>query len=343
MDTIFKYKRLCFLYTNQCNFSCSHCITDSSPWNNEKIPFRLAKRCIKDAKKLGISQVSFSGGEPFIFYDEICRLVKLANSLNMNTSITTNGFWANSRKEALGKMKELVTYGLTDISVSFDQFHAQYVPLNNCINIIKAAVKVGIRPRVILTRLKKVQMPAIFKSKRYRGVLQYRIQNIIPHGRAEEFPLSNLRGYRKKENPCLAALTPLIKYDGTVTMCCGPSFWAKRSSLLVLGNLRKRSLVSILNKAEKNPIIAMLIVMGPQGLLSYLKKGFVNKYRNLKRSRYLRCQLCFELLGNDRTVAFLKNRLKLKKETQRAKYCFPFLEQEVHLRNKSRIQQSFFV
>lgn len=60
-----------WVYTNyDCNLSCSYCLVSSNPWAERRgIGLERAIQLLDEASALGISNVFFTGGEPFILTD----------------------------------------------------------------------------------------------------------------------------------------------------------------------------------------------------------------------------------------------------------------------------------
>jgi MoaA/NifB/PqqE/SkfB family radical SAM enzyme len=59
-----------------------------------KLPFDEVKRILEAAAQNGVKALSFTGGEPFLFFDELCRLMKYAGQLGIEYIRTgTNGFF----------------------------------------------------------------------------------------------------------------------------------------------------------------------------------------------------------------------------------------------------------
>ena len=74
-----------------CNLYCSHCYSSSGPKQSKQdLDPEILKHAIYDAKTLGYKIVSISGGEPLI-YGDLFKLLSYAKSLDMITTVTTNG------------------------------------------------------------------------------------------------------------------------------------------------------------------------------------------------------------------------------------------------------------
>jgi len=131
-------------YTYRCNIKCAHCSFNCGPGRTEKMDVNEAKALLKAASSLGKRLVSLSGGEIFLYYDELSELVAYGAGLGMEVVVDTNGYWGKNPDDAKEKLGKLANIGLKRILVSADTFHQQFVPLASVFNIIRAARELGI-------------------------------------------------------------------------------------------------------------------------------------------------------------------------------------------------------
>ena len=80
---------------SQCNLSCQHCYSDSSPRRNERIELDDIISLMESVREYGYNVLSVSGGEPFL-YKELCPLLKKAKQFGMLTQLVTNGTLTDS-------------------------------------------------------------------------------------------------------------------------------------------------------------------------------------------------------------------------------------------------------
>jgi len=74
-----------------------------------------------------IKNVSFSGGEAMMHYDQLKECVAHAAGLGFNTALVTNCFWAADHDKGRGMMSGLVDAGLKQVYISLDKYHQEYV------------------------------------------------------------------------------------------------------------------------------------------------------------------------------------------------------------------------
>lgn len=87
-----------WIYTNyDCNLRCSYCVAESSP-RAPRRPIGLENACrlVDEAVALGVSEVFFTGGEPFIL-DEIYDMLAYA-AARAPTTVLTNAMLLRGRR-----------------------------------------------------------------------------------------------------------------------------------------------------------------------------------------------------------------------------------------------------
>lgn len=100
------YSRILQIHpTRQCNLSCLHCYSSSSPHEKEHLTLKLLCDAMSDAAEAGFNYVSLSGGEPML-YKPLVELLEHARQLGMRTAVTTNGMLLTEQKVA--QLREVV-------------------------------------------------------------------------------------------------------------------------------------------------------------------------------------------------------------------------------------------
>ncbi|MFE4822249.1 radical SAM protein [Streptomyces sp. NPDC056704] len=125
--------------TYTCPLSCAHCCFSSSPKNRDRLHFEHIRETIQEIPR-DTRLVAFTGGEPFLLGKQLDELVKLATSLGFTTRVVTSAYWAKSPRSALDRLLQISQAGLSEISISWDDFHEEFVPFS-CIKSAYAAAK----------------------------------------------------------------------------------------------------------------------------------------------------------------------------------------------------------
>lgn len=77
--------------TRDCDLNCIHCSAGTKRRGTE-LSVNEIKNILREAKELGLSKLGFTGGEPFLRYEELRELVKFSiNELDTNIHIHSNG------------------------------------------------------------------------------------------------------------------------------------------------------------------------------------------------------------------------------------------------------------
>jgi radical SAM protein with 4Fe4S-binding SPASM domain len=99
--------------TGKCNCNCSHCSFIDKKTKEKELSFEEMRKLIQESLDLGVSSISFVGGEPLMRPD-LPNLIKLVNPDLAVTSIFTNGWFLKE------KALELKKAGLTSVKISID-------------------------------------------------------------------------------------------------------------------------------------------------------------------------------------------------------------------------------
>ncbi len=102
-----------FYVTRKCNLRCGMC----SVWKHaesKEMSIEEIRIAAKKMKKLGISYVVITGGEPLLRKD-LAKIINIFSELGMSTRLQTNGLILTEKK-----LNDLKKAGLNDITISID-------------------------------------------------------------------------------------------------------------------------------------------------------------------------------------------------------------------------------
>lgn len=122
----FNPTEIIFSATDACNLHCAHCFVSRTP---NKLNIQDAKKFILSCKDSSIDKVGFSGGEPFLYLDFLCEIIKTTVENDMMFDrIMTNGVWWKDEADLTEKLTKVYDAGFDGkIGLSFDSFHNQNV------------------------------------------------------------------------------------------------------------------------------------------------------------------------------------------------------------------------
>ena len=139
------------LLTYRCTAACSDCCFECSPQRREALPLGVALDVIDQAAAMpSVEGVTLSGGEIFLRYDDVLKIVARAAGHGLKTKCVTNGYWALGRDVARRKLRPLVDAGLQTLELSTDDYHAEHVPLERVAHALEAAHELGLETHVIV-------------------------------------------------------------------------------------------------------------------------------------------------------------------------------------------------
>jgi len=107
-----------------CNLECTHCLNASAPRDPWLRPLdsETARRAIADAERLGVKEIYFTGGEPFLHKD-ILALLELSLTAAPTTVLTNGTLITEAMADALAALARAAAYSL-EIRVSLDDVDA---------------------------------------------------------------------------------------------------------------------------------------------------------------------------------------------------------------------------
>lgn len=103
-----------------CNLECRHCINASgprAPWL-KPLDAETVRRAIREAEELGVKEIYFTGGEPFL-HGEILPLLEHALAVAPTTVLTNGTLIGPAQADALAALAARAPYSL-EIRVSLD-------------------------------------------------------------------------------------------------------------------------------------------------------------------------------------------------------------------------------
>jgi len=273
-----------------CCFSCS-------PHNQQRLDKELVKDLIGQAAKLGtVKSIGFSGGEAVLYYDDLRECVACARQYGLYSTLVSNGFWAADLEKGRALLGGLVKEGLRHLSLSVDQFHQEYVPLESVRNAMRLGEEYHVLSAITLMELRDG-----YSAAHYMEALRPNIygKDLIVY---PAFPAGAAKNNIPEEQFVKAcsvetARCPFdnhitILFDGSLMMCC--SQFSHDIQPVHLGNYKDTTLSEAIHNFNSNPFLYVLLSDGFKFYVDLARKlGFqVDEYYCVS------CHLCYHLLGN---------------------------------------------
>jgi hypothetical protein len=301
----------------RCSASCRHCMYACSPswpadWISEEnltaTLQSLAGRIQPSpggADTMSLNHgLHFTGGEPFLNFELLCRAVRTATDLRIpSLFVETNCFWAHTDGETRERMENLRDCGLIGILISINPFYLEYVPFERSERAIRIAREVfganvtvyqqeyyqrfkrlGIRDRLPIPEYLKLEGEGDFTRN-----TEFFLNGRAPYAMGEFDLFPEYPAGRFFSIPCNPAFlrswhNHFDNYGNFVPGYCGG---------LSLGDCRR--LDALLEDGidlKARPVLSYIIADNFEGLLAFAQE---QGYRE-RRSGYLsKCHLCADI------------------------------------------------
>jgi len=309
LEEFMTFKQLALIITDKCTANCRICCLESNPCGKQKLSFNLACSCIEQASQVtGISSISFSGGEPFIFFDELLNLIQVSKSHKLKSSCVTNGFWATTKAIAKEKLSALKQAGLGAIKISYDEFHQEYVSPSNIAYIMAASKELGLfcQMQCVVTRSSSRLKDFLPLWGLDTLLIHFGEIPCLPVGRAKSHISQSEFIYRDTipRYPCKWMDDLTILPNGDVYPCCTQGGF---TTLLKLGSAKSETLAKLIQHFSENRLYQVLSSHGPSWFLNLFYDAgeeslFQRNYVNL-------CHLCHEIFSNPKAISLIQKNL----------------------------------
>ncbi|MGD9146821.1 MAG: radical SAM protein, partial [Anaerolineae bacterium] len=155
--------------TYRCTNTCKHCMYACSPqwpadWLSEQDAGRILSHLaagirtrfpepgwVQGSGRIGVNDgLHFTGGEPFLNFDLLLRLTRMARELGIpSTFVETNGFWCRDDATALDRLRALRDAGLDGLFVSANPFLLEQIPFERTRRAVRISHEVFPRNTIV--------------------------------------------------------------------------------------------------------------------------------------------------------------------------------------------------
>jgi organic radical activating enzyme len=265
-----------FHVTYTCPLACAHCCFGSSPELKDSLDENFILETIEQIPDY-IKLVAFTGGEPFLHGAKLVRYVERATSRGFITRVVTSAYFAKTPAIARSKLAKLTSAGLKELSISWDDFHEEFVAFDCVRNLTHAALDAGLRVAINIVQTDNSRW-TLDKVRDGLGLadpasVKIKESGINITGRAAEKltdePLKQI-GYL---GPCPFILTgPTLSAKGNLMPCCGvipntdrlTMAWAPKSDQIA-GHIQD---------SLSNPLFLWLFLRGPYAIMEWIAEKY---------------------------------------------------------------------
>ena len=294
-----------------CNAACRHCLVDGDMSHSRVMPLSEAKQILGQLEQMPLTHhVGFSGGEAFLHYDFLLELgAFVQQKFGHSMGIATNCFWATDRQRARAMLSPLVDLGLSDLLISLDDFHLEYVDARCVENCIHEALALGINVVVQTVKTKSSHGSRYFQEHLdipSPPKVTWMEIPCHPVGRAlAGLPESDyVYEWTNRPGYCTALRVWSVDPFGGVTPCCGTAI----APPLQVGNALQQPLSEIINQANVNPLLNTIAAWGgPYMLIKVLEHN--GDFRYSHRAFASHCHACSTVLLDPEAMRILERDL----------------------------------
>ncbi|MHC5227694.1 radical SAM protein [Enterococcus sp. LJL99] len=126
---------------SKCNASCKHCCFSCSSKSSEHLSDEELDNLVEYILNNDeIEVVSLTGGEALLRKDKVLEIIKLISNVGKKVTLISNGYWAVTPQKTEMLLQDLYDRGLRALTISYDDYHREYIPLiriQNILNVIK--------------------------------------------------------------------------------------------------------------------------------------------------------------------------------------------------------------
>lgn len=263
-----------FSSTTLCNLHCAHCFVNRKPLSlsaEDAIDFLTS---CKNSGNCKIEKVGFSGGEPFLAMDFLCKVINFARKNDfMFDQIMTNGVWWKNKDELNETLLKIYNAGYDGkIGISYDNFHRQnYKKIRDfCTAVNKffgeesISVQAVADPFLDDEKTEKLETELDALGEDFCADIF-----VLP----QTFQSEDMRGWQSdewfKEDFCEGPGNILFVHsDGNIAPCCG---FANENNELFIGKITD-TFDTVMQNAGKNPMIKLCFEKGLSSLVQKLEK-----------------------------------------------------------------------
>ena len=283
MNRYIHLNRIEFVVTNACSGRCKHCsnAAQAKPAVGSVDAEAAARTVAQLAERFDIQSAMTFGGEPLLYADAVCKIHSAARRCGIPVrELITNGYFSKDEHKIDEVAQSLHASGVSDILVSVDVFHQEYIPLELVMQFAEALQRYGIpylRVHPAWVADESAENPHNAETKRLlnlfaeKGIQSTNGNNIYPSGNAlihlaeyfappENIDLSTPCGSlpyteRLDDISCLG-----INPNGDVNLCS-----------VTIGNIHETDILDIIDRYDPyaNPAWRSLLDGGIPELLRY--------------------------------------------------------------------------
>lgn len=289
------------LITARCNAACLHCSTSCGPSRTEALGEHEIVRLMDEAAGIhdgSALQFCFSGGEVFLDFGQLLRLVAHGKRLGAAVDCVSNGYWASTDARAQARLEALRDCGLRGIALSTSRFHQQFIRRERVERALRIARALGFYTVLKCPLTRSDRNSDLERWARAVDVDELEVFPVLPHLRqGAALPASDYDARPGLPDGACPGAVLTVREDGNAYTCCNAGGF---NDFLRLGSIRERPLEGLARDFRIGGRQRLLRLRGPA---YFARKAVARGLGGRLRESYGSvCELCAHI-GSDRALA----------------------------------------
>jgi pyruvate-formate lyase-activating enzyme len=261
--------------TYTCPLACKHCCFSSSPAVKDRLTSDQVFALIRSLAGREMELLAFTGGEPFLFGARLVDFVREGKRYARAVRIVTSAHWATSDIATERRLRPLVDAGLDQLSISWDDYHEEFVSFANVRRAFVQGKAMGVQ-----TAISIVQSPqSRWTAERVREGLQgfAAADDVVVEaplnytGRAQEELAGSGVKASKHLGPCPYVMTgPTASAKGKLLACCGVI--PETEDLVLSDELTPSSVWRAIEAGGHSALLHWLHLRGPYAIMEWISQ-----------------------------------------------------------------------
>jgi len=278
----------------------------SSPRSKDRLDEATIWKIVDDAlSHPDVEEIGLTGGEPLLRKELALSIIRKASGGGLRVTCVTNGYWGATPLSARKMFDDLEAAGLHSLTVSYDEFHAEYIGVDRIRNVLDASKE---------SSIKTILNMAVSRSKTSSGLIEALGTSahcipltrfpVLPAGEANKLPDSDFeRAPITPQNTKCPGFEIIFHHNGRVYPCCSPSVFG---SSLVLATAADHTIEELTSKVERNAILSIIQREGLGWFQDKISQRLPESAISRVKSIVSVCELCSIVFGNPDYIDAIK-------------------------------------
>lgn len=302
---IFLYESVVINLGARCNATCEHCCFSCSPTKKDSLDkdeiIRLVENFSKNEK---VKVISFTGGEIFLNYSFLKKLLKIVNSYGKSSTLISNGFWGKNTEKVISYFEDMKDFGVTNLSISHDDFHAKFVKTEYIKNILEESRKYPEIQVVLNIAVSKSNMGDQVIKELDDSALGIPLTKfpLIPVGEAENLgdnEFQNIYSLDNLEMLVCPGFEPVYHFNGNIYPCCSPAVF---DTALLLNESCYQSFDKTIEKMNANLLLYIMRKEGFRWFIDIVLNNQEFSHIQIEEKFSSICSVCRQLFKTDKNI-----------------------------------------